>query len=284
MRSDLASGPRSDGVAPLGQIRTIAALARAGFRRHSTYRQAMVAASFTNSMFGFLRCFVLLAAVRSAGGLAGGYDVEQMATYTWVTQGLFGTVMLWGWNELADRIRTGDVVSDLLRPIHPVAGYLAEDLGRAGFAAITRFVIPIAVGAAFFDLYQPRWWPTYPLFAVSVLLGVVISFGCRYLFNAAGFWLLDTRGVNLVYACLTILLCGIAFPLHFLPPPVTLAVWLGTPFPSVMQAPIDVLVERGDSAVRVGVVAVQAAWSVVVLLLCGYVQKRAERRLVIQGG
>lgn len=244
----------------------------------------MLAASFTNSVFGFLRCFVLLSAVRSAGGLAGGYDAEQMATYSWVTQGLFGTVMLWGWTELGDRIRSGDVVTDLLRPIHPVTIYLAEDLGRAGFAALTRFVIPIAVGLAFFDLYSPRWWPTYPLFALSILLGVVISFGCRYLFNAAGFWLLDVRGVSLIYTCATVLLCGIAFPLHFLPQPLAVTVWLATPFPSVMQAPIDVVVERGDTALRIGMVAVQAVWVVVLLRLCGAVQKRAERRLVIQGG
>ena len=284
MRSDLASGPRRGTVASGTQIRTIGALVRAGFARYSTYRQAMLAASFTNSVFGFLRCFVLLAAVRSAGGLAGGSDAAQLATYAWVTQGLIGTVMLWGWSELGDRIRSGDVVTDLLRPVHPVLSYLAEDLGRAAYAAFTRFLIPIVVGAIFFDLYAPRSWGTYPLFVASVALGTVVSFGCRYLFNAAGFWLLDTRGVMLLWAVATILLCGLAFPLHFLPQPAVIVLWIATPFPSIMQSPLDVLVERGPAAVRVGLVAGQAAWAILLLWLCRYVQKRAERRLVIQGG
>ena len=36
---------------------------------------------------------------------------------------------LWAWTDLADRIRTGDVVADLLRPVDPVTSYLATDLG-----------------------------------------------------------------------------------------------------------------------------------------------------------
>jgi hypothetical protein len=46
-----------------------AVLAAAEFRRYATYRQTMIAAMFTNSVFGFLRCFVLLAV---SGGVAGG--------------------------------------------------------------------------------------------------------------------------------------------------------------------------------------------------------------------
>jgi len=284
VRSDLASGPRWVGVARTSQMRTIGVLVRAGFRRYATYRQAMLAASFTNSVFGFLRCFVLLAAVSSAGGLAGGYDAGQLMTYAWLSQGLIGTVMLWGWTELSDRIRAGDVVSDLLRPVHPVVAYLAEDLGRAAYAALTRFVIPLVVGAIFFELYVPRSWGTYPLFAVSVVFGTIVSFGCRYLFNAAGFWLLDTRGVMLFWAVSTILLSGLAYPLHFLPEAVTTTLWIATPFPSIMQTSLDVAVERGPAAVRLGLVAGQAAWAVVLLGACWYVQRRAERRLVIQGG
>jgi hypothetical protein len=33
---------------------------------------------------------------------------------------VIGTVLLWGPVDFADRIRTGDVVSDLLRPVDPV--------------------------------------------------------------------------------------------------------------------------------------------------------------------
>jgi viologen exporter family transport system permease protein len=268
-----------------GQITTMSALAAAGFRRYATYRQATAAATFTNSVFGLLRCYVLLAVVAGTGtGVAAGYDVEQLATYCWASQGLISMVMLWGWTDLGDRIRTGDVVGDLLRPMHPVMSYLAVDLGRAAHASLTRFIVPMVVGAIFFDLYAPHRLVTYPVFTLSTALGVVVCFGCRYLVNAVGFWLLDVRGVMLLWTFGTAVLAGLAFPLHFLPSWLVTLIWVATPFPSILQAPLDVLVERGSTLALAGMLAGQAAWAAVVLGACWYVQRRAERKMVIQGG
>ncbi len=276
--ADLAIVGRSAGSTP----RAVVALATAGFRRYSTYRQATLASTFTNCVFGFLRCFVLLAA--AAAGSAGGYDTRQLSLYCWASQGLIGVVLLWGWTELSDRIRTGDVVADLLRPIHPVVSYLAVDLGRAAYATLVRFVVPLLVGAAFFHLYRPVRLLTYPLFVGSVVLALLVSFGFRYLVNAAGFWLLDTRGLITITTFGVSLLAGLTFPLHFLPTWLTWLVWIGTPFPALIQAPMDVLVERGTVGYTLAVVAGQLAWAVVLLFACRLVQGRAERRLVLQGG
>jgi ABC-2 type transport system permease protein len=283
--ADLATAPQTMREIRSGRRRLAVALAAAGFRRFATYRQATAASAVTNSVFGFLRCYVLLAALAgTAGGVAAGYNAEQLALYCWASQGLIGIVMLWGWTDLSDRVRTGDVVADLLRPVHPVAHYLAVDLGRAGHACLIRFVVPMVTGAIFFDLYLPHRLTTYPLFVGSVLLGTVVSFGCRYLVNASAYWLLDIRGVTLLWTFATSILTGLAFPLHFLPSWVMWSFWLATPFPSILQAPLDVLTERDSAPASAALVAGQAVWAVLLLGLSWYVQHRAERTLVIQGG
>jgi viologen exporter family transport system permease protein len=265
----------------LERYRTFTALVSAGFRRYSTYRQATVAGLFTNIVFGFLRCYVLLAVV---GQGTAGYDPGQITTYVWVSQGMIATVGLWGEVGLADRIRTGDVVADLLRPVPPVESYLATDLGRAGFAAVTRFVGPVLVGALAFDLRWPQRPATYPLFAVSVLLATVICFGCRYLTEAAAYWLLDARGPRIAWTLASNALTGLVFPLSFLPVLVSGALWALTPFPWLLQAPVDILVERPSALGALGLVAGQVVWAVIMLGAAGYVQRLGTRRLVIQGG
>jgi ABC-2 type transport system permease protein len=242
-----------------------------------------MAAIVTNTMFGFLRTFVLTA-VAGAAGVAAGYDTAKLATFVWLGQGMLGVVGVWGWTDLADRIRTGEVVVDLLRPMHPITNYLATDLGRAGFAALTRFVAPVATGALFFPLYVPHRAGTYPLFAASVLLAVLVSFGCRYLVNAAAFWLLDIRGVNLVWSLASGVLSGLVFPLRFLPDVAQHVLWFGTPFPSIMQTPIDIAVERQSTGHLVGLVALQLGWAAALFAACVAMQRRAEHRMVIQGG
>src|SRR5262245_64769107 len=97
--------------------RAYLALAAAGFRRYATYRAAMVAAVVTNSVFGFLRFAVMLAVLDAGARTVAGYDEPQLATFVWAGQGLIGVVLLWAPPDLAERIRTGDVVTDLLRPI-----------------------------------------------------------------------------------------------------------------------------------------------------------------------
>ena len=271
---------------PLGaSAATFGALMWSGFRRYSTYRQATVAGSFTNIVFGFLRCYVLLAVAAGAtGGAAGGYDIRQLATFVWVGQGLLTVVGIWGYSDLADRIRTGDIASDLLRPVPPVTAYLAADLGRGGYQLLTRFAPPVIVGAIAFPLVAPSRWQTVPLFAVSVLLAVIGSFGCRYLVNSTAYWLGDARGPLMFWTLGSGVLAGLYFPLRLLPEWVTITIWVATPFPGLLQTPLDVLVERDGPGLQAGLVALQAVWAVVMVALAALVQRRAERRLVVQGG
>nr|WP_020512084.1 ABC-2 family transporter protein [Actinoplanes globisporus] len=256
-----------------------------GFRRYATYRQATIAGSFTNIVFGFLRCYVLLAVAAGAvGGRPGGYDTAQLATFVWVGQGLLTVVGIWGPPDLSDRIRSGDVASDLLRPVAPVTAYLAADLGRFLHAVLTRMIGPLIVGAIFFTLAVPTRWQTVPLFAVSAVLATIGSFGCRFLINATAYWLHDARGPLVLWTLSSGLLAGLYFPLRMLPEWLAVTLWVATPFPGLLQTPLDVLVERDPPVQQAGLVLLQACWAVALLALCRLVQHRAERKLVVQGG
>jgi ABC-2 type transport system permease protein len=52
----------------------------------------------------------------------------------------------------------------------------------------------------------------------------------------------------------------------------------------MLQAPLDIAVERGSPASQVAVIAGQAVWAAVLLAACVLVQRRAEHKLVVQGG
>jgi ABC-2 type transport system permease protein len=85
------------------------------FRRYAAYRLAAVGDAISNTMFGFLRAYILLA-LWDAHPSLGGYDVTDAITYAFLTQALIGPVQIFGGMELTERIRTGDVAIDLHRP------------------------------------------------------------------------------------------------------------------------------------------------------------------------
>ncbi len=111
-----------------------------------------------------------------------------------------------------------------------------------------------------------------------------ICFACRFLVNAAAYWLLDARGPQVAWTLTSGVLGGLYFPIWFLPHDAALALIIATPFPSVIQLPLDVLVERGPLSEQALLLAVQAGWAVAMLALCRWVERQGEKKLVVQGG
>ena len=254
-------------------------IARRSFLRTSTYRAATAAGVFTNTVFGFLRVYVLLAVIDARPGLAG-YDAADIATYTFVTQGLLATVYSFGADEIAERVRTGEIVGDLYRPVDFQGYWFATDVGRFLFQLVFRGVPPVLLGSLVFDLALPDDIGTWLAFLVSVCLALAVSFGVRYLASLSSFWLLDTRGVWQMTAVVSMFLAGIMVPLGFLPDGIAdVVLWL--PFAAISQLSIDVLLGHADVA---PVLARQVLWAVVLLLAGRAVTRRAFRKVVVQGG
>src|SRR5687767_1843462 len=90
-------------------------VARRAFQRQLAYRTANLAGLFTNAVFGYLRAAVILALYESRTDVAG-YDLPTALSYTWTTQASLMIIALWGWYDIEETIRTGDVVSDLSKP------------------------------------------------------------------------------------------------------------------------------------------------------------------------
>lgn len=77
--------------------------------------------------------------------------------------------------------------------------------------------------------------------------------------------------------------CGLFVPVHFFPEWLRVVAY-ATPFPSMLQTPIDVLSGWAVGWAAAGLVASQLAWLVGLIGLARLVQRRAARRLVVQGG
>ena len=259
-------------------------LARRGYRRYAAYPGATAAGLFTNTFFGFLQAYILLAVYRSRDTI-GGYDVQDAVTYVWLTQGLLSVVASFGpsWIELALRVRSGDIAVDLGRPLDLQRTQLAHDAGRAAYQLAFRAAPPFVLGAILFDLTAPSNPLVWGLFAVSVALAVVVSFAIRFLVNLLSFWLTDYRGAMLLAMTVAHLLSGLIVPLAFFPEPWD-TVARALPFASMLQLPVDVFVGAAQGLDVVAVLAVQLAWAVVLLALGRVVLAAGTRKLVIQGG
>ncbi len=264
-------------------VRRYLELAAAEFRRYSTYRLAVVAGVVTQSVFGFIRISVMFTAIAAGGGTLLGYNQKLASTYVWLGQALIAPLAIFAWTEIADRVRTGEIAVDIARPIDLQLGWWARDVGRAGFQLLSRGLPPLLIGALTVGLALPASWTAYPLGLISLALALSISFTLRYLLNLVAFWSVDVRGFIGLYFVLVGPLCGLFVPIHLFPP------WLrtiayATPFPSMLQVPIDVLSGLVLGAAAALQVLMQLGWLVLLVALARVVTWRGSRRLVVQGG
>jgi ABC-2 type transport system permease protein len=261
-----------------------AAVAARSFRRFSTYRAATLTGIFTNSVFGVIFSYAYLALWGREQH--GGYDAGDAVTYVWIGQALLMTVALWGGgttDDLAERIRTGDVAIDLYRPVGLIGWYLAGDLGRAAYHFLARGLGPTVLGVLLFQIALPDGPVAGVAFLVSLLLAVVTSFAIRFLVACTAFWLLDQTGVRTLAGVLALFLSGMVLPLVIFPEPLR-SIAYALPFASYLQTPTDIwLGHRTGTGVLDGL-ALQALWIVVLMAGCHAVLGAATRKVVVQGG
>lgn len=184
---------------------------------------------------------------------------------------------------MSDRVRTGDIAVDFARPADVQLSYLAADLGRAAAQFLPRGLPSLAIGALTFGISLPRSVPDALAGVVSLVLAVTISFGLRYAVNIVAFWLVEIRGVLLLYMVLSGFLCGLYIPVPWFP------AWLAaiahaTPFPSILQAPVDILSGRAGGVQLLPLLATQLGWVAVTLGIGRALTALGRRTLEVQGG
>ncbi|GGK83478.1 ABC transporter permease [Planomonospora parontospora subsp. parontospora] len=257
-----------------------ARIAAYGFRRHSAYRAAALAGAFTNSVFGILRAYVLIALWQARPGLAG-YDVTDAVTFCFLSQAFIGPMQVFGGGlQLAGRVRSGDVAVDLLRPASLQLWSLADDLGRAAYLFLLRSLPPTFLGAALFGIVVPAGPAAWAAFAASFTLGVLVSFALRYLTALSCFWIVDDQGVQSLSLVLTLFLSGMVLPLNLFPG------WFGEltrtlPWAAMVQVPADVYLGKRDV---LEALAFQISWAAALLALGALATRAARRKVVVQGG
>jgi len=264
-------------------VRLYVEVARRAFRRFATYRGATVAALFTNTVFGILLMSVVAAVIRSRGGEpVDGLDRDALVTQVWLGQGLLGVInIFFRSSDLSERIRTGDVVVDLYRPVDLQAWWGAVDAGRAAYEVLVRLVPPVALGVLAFDARLPAA-ADLPAVAVALVLAVAVSFALRFLASASGFWLLDAHGTERALMAVWLVCSGLTIPLPLLPDAVEGPIRL-LPFAATLQGVSDVWTGTAQPSLPVALGA-QAAWAAVLLLAGRVVLVRATRKVVVQGG
>ncbi len=257
-------------------------IARREFRRHITYRAAALAGLATNFFFGLLRAAVLLAFFGTSAEVAG-YSVQDAVTFTGLSQAVIGPLNLFSWTDVGRAIHSGEVASDLLKPMDYQGFWMARDAGRALTQLLWRGVTIMIAYALVFDIVVPTTAGRWAAFVVAVVLAWLVSFAWRFLVNLSAFWSPDARGIIRFAFILSWFASGFLMPLRFFPDWVVRLCEL-TPFPHTVNTIVEVYLGLISGTDVIWALLAQAFWAVALLAAGRLVLKAGEKRLVVLGG
>ena len=236
-----------------------------------------------NIMFLFMWSFIWHALYANRE-MAGGVSFDVMLTYVFVSQMLqalhnAGTP-LW---EIQERVRSGDIAMELIRPFDFPLRFLFSDLGAVAFQFMTA-VLPLYL--LLFLLISPalpdsalQWFA----FVLSAIMGYLIRYSIELTFGLFTFWLVETGGVEDIFYFAVSLLSGSVIPLWFFPGWLeTLSGWL--PFQGIFFIPNAIFVGQLEGQALIGALVTQLVWVVAAWLLLRFVWHQAAMKVVVQGG
>lgn len=261
-------------------------------QRQITYRIATLSGLATNVFFSLLRASVMVAlytGFAQANGLDAdsmlmrGMSMRQAVDFTGITQAILVYTALFGWWEFMDQVRTGEIGSELLKPMNLYWSWLARDIGRALAGLLLRGVPILLIFAFLFGMRMPQSIGHWLTFVMALLLGLWVSFGWRFLLNLFSFWTIEVRGIGRAVFGFALMLSGFLMPLRFYPDWIRAIAW-ATPFPATITVPVDAFLGVNNAQDMAGYLLIQALWGLGLALACQVVMRRGLRKLVIQGG
>lgn len=258
-------------------------VARTAYRRLVVYRWANLAGLATNIFFGTIICYVYIALFRARPEPPGGYDLRDTLRYIWLVQAMMMVVLRFSWYDLMLTIRSGEVVADLFKPCDFTWYWFSRELGASVYYLIFRGVPTYAAGMLLFGIGLPGGWATWPLYILSLALGVGLGIAFRFLYNVIAFWVLEARAVGGMAGVIAAFFGGSYVPLVFLPG------WLRSfallsPFSGMLNTPAEVFMGKLTGGDLAGTLLLQAIWLISLTLLDRALTAAAARRVVVQGG
>ncbi len=265
-------------------LRPYLAAARASFLNLLAYRARYFVGILTYFFNVTVWYYVWRALFAQSGSTTiGGFTFPQMLTYVatgWVLRSFYFNEVD---RDIASQVQEGRLAMALVKPVDFQAMTLSQALGESAFRGIL-FALPIGlVVVAVYPVLPPASVPAALLFVVSGCLSALLVGAINFCVGLVAIRTTSILGFLRAKYLVLELLSGLLIPPPLFPAwfrPVLR--WL--PFPHMNYTPGRLYLGLVTGRAARGALALQAAWTALLLALGHLLWKASRRRIEVQGG
>ncbi len=255
--------------------------ARCSFQRLAAYRLANWTGIAVNFFFFLIHAQVYLAFFGSRQEVSGWRPTDAVLYFA-TSEALLMVLGVISHYDLSERIRSGDVTIDLVRPMRLWERALAEHFGSAAYYLAARASVVYVGARLMYGLDQPAG-PELLWLPISLALAIAIGGLLIYLAHALSFWWEYAHGPLMAMNVLIWFFGGVAVPLDFYPEGLR---WVCDvlPFRAAVYTPVALASGRLTGGALAFGLLHQGVWLLLLIGLAHTTETRGVRRMVTQGG
>ena len=211
-----------------------------------------------------------------------GYTEQQMITYIFLVGVLQSMILASSLGDLGNMIYEGRLSYQMIQPLN-IFSYLgisevADKLKNFFFVIIETVIL--------FLLFRPvivfPALPTFGIFLISTILGIILMFLIMLLFGVVGFWSQDTWGPRFLFYMFLDFAAGKLFPLNIFSPLLQKILYL-TPFPYLSYTQTQIFLgklSQGDALQSLGALIF---WIIALAIIFKYLWNKGLREYGAMG-
>lgn len=185
--------------------------------------------------------------------------------------------------RIGQRIRTGLIATDLLKPIDFQMAQAIQSISDGLFNGTLSFVV-FSLG---FFLFGTQMLPSSPsaflLFLVSFVLGFTVIYGIGFVFVQGAFYTYSGYGIFAARNALQFTFSGFSAPLDYYPPLLrTITDYL--PFRHTIYTPVAIYMGWVTGPAAYLLLLQQLGWTVGLFIVGKFLMGKALKQLEVQGG
>lgn len=255
-------------------------LAKLCFRQQVQYKWNLVFQVAGNFLRIYIKICIWQALLQVGGG--GNTDFKTMAAYSVMGEIVFLLTNSHVAADLSDRVRTGLISVDLIRPVSLKWYFFFRQTGENIYYFIFEGLTVTIVSFLICKLSVPPVIVAAE-FSICLILGMLIMFHIQYMIGLFTFWMKDGTYSRMITDALFVLFSGVEIPLWFYPE------WLKTisvlfPFRFVAYEPISIWLGLSSQS-RVGnILFMQLLWLIVLVIMEKLLWNKIQKSIEIQGG
>lgn len=209
------------------------------FQRSLTYRLEYYVGLVNAFLYIFIFTSVWKTVARESPGALGGWSEGKLIQYA-VLSTLIKVSFGRNENLIQNKIKSGDIIYDILKPFSFVVMALSDSIGISLFQLFARAIPLLVFSMLFFGFIPDVTWITFLKFLPVYLMSFIIYISIGSLISSLAFFFTEIFSFMILYFALVSLMSGAILPLTFFPDfMVEIISW--TPFPYLFFYPTSVL-------------------------------------------